>query len=368
MDNERQAVLEDIRHSFDPEFYERQGVTIGLRIAHFIRDVFVTEPESNGFKNDGSLLCYSSLHKSQLDYLLLGRELYMHGYPAPRYVAGKNLFIKSITRNYLKKLGAVCLDRSRVMRRDRLYIRTFTEYLRDDLLQGGENLLFFPEGGRSYDGAVGKPATGIYDTILEAARRSGRRILIVPISITYGGVAEAASFPLLTRSRKLRRKWQKLLLYYFADMGQLLLQYFRNARVCGDVYIDLQAPKDVTDYVDDPRGKVRLAEDVVEAQRRAVRVTSRALLASAVAPDGRALPRADAVACLSDLLDEILDRGLPVTRTVARYLPPDVDRGRVLRAVVKASENAVTENGSTLRVRRPALMAYYRNTIAHYFD
>jgi glycerol-3-phosphate O-acyltransferase len=367
MDDDRQTVLEDIRHCFDLGFYKQQGVTIGLRMAHFIREVFVCEPEPNDFKNDGSLLCYSSLHKSQLDYLILGRELYKHGYPAPRYIAGKNLFVPSITRDYLKKLGAVCLDRSRVMRRDRLYIRTFTEYLRDDLLQSGENLLFFPEGGRSYDGAIGKPATGIYDTILESARRSGRRTLIVPIALTYDGVVEAASFPLLVRSKMMRYRWQKLLLYYFADLGQLLLQYFRNARVCGDVYIDVQAPVDVADYIDDPRGKVRLAMDVVEAQRRAVRVTSRSILASSLAPLGRTT-RTDAEARVRDLLDEIRDRDLPVTRTVAPYLASDVDHARVLSAVVKASANAVIENGTTLHVRRPALMRYYRNTTAHHFE
>jgi glycerol-3-phosphate O-acyltransferase len=367
MVDERQAAIEDIRHDFNARFYAAQNVIAGLRLTHFFEDVVVTEPERNGFKTDGSQLCYSSLHKSQLDYVLLGIQLIRNGYPAPRYIAGKNLFIPHITRDYLKKCGAICLDRERVMRRDRVYIRAFSDYLRDDVLGAGENLLFFPEGGRSYDGRVGKPATGIYDSILEVCRRGERRMRIVPIALTYDGVVEAASFPLLRRSKRMRSLWKRKLYYYVVDVGQILIQYLRNRRVCGTVYIDLLPPVDVGDYAGERRAKVDLARDVRDRKRRAVRVTARSLLATAMDEADR-LPRLDLASRVGDLLDEVRDRDIPVTRQVETFLAPGANRARLLRMLVRTPDRLVEAEDGSVTARRPEVLRYYRHTTAHHFE
>ncbi len=366
MVDERQAALEDIRHKFNPRFYVGQGITASLRLEHFCDEIIVTEPEANGFKSDGSLLCFSSVHKSQLDYVLLGCQLIQYGYPPPRYIAGRNLFIPNITRDYLKKLGAISLDRERVMRRDRVYIKAFSEYLRDFVLGTGEHLLFFPEGGRSYSGAVGKPATGIYDTILEVAPRRDQPVRIVPVTLTYDGVVEAASFHLLERTRNIKRMWQKKLAYYLVDMGQILLQYFRNKKVCGTVYIDVLPPIDVDDYVGDRRAKVRLAKHVHARQRAAVRMTGRSLLAEAMGEVER-MPRTELTARVTDLLDAIRESDLPVTRKVAAFLPTDVDRERIVRYLLSLPGRPAEEDNGAVAVRRPAALWYCRTTTEPHF-
>jgi glycerol-3-phosphate O-acyltransferase len=367
MRSERQSALDDIRHEFDPAFYARQAPLVKMRLQHFIREVVVTEPEPNGFKVDGSLLCYASVHKSQLDYILLGQRLHDHGWPVPRYIAGKNLFIPSISRDYLRKLGAICLDRERILRRDRVYIRAFADYVRDQVLGRGEHLLFFPEGGRSYDGRVGSPATGIYDAILDVAARSDRHMLVVPIALTYDAVVEAAAFPLLLRSRTMRQAWKKKAVYYVVDLGQILLHYFRARRFCGDAYIDVLPPFEARDFTNDRRGKVLLAQEVHAAHLRAVRVTPRSLLAIAL-PADEGGSRAETLDRLRDRIAETRGRGLPTTRSLAPLLAPEADPERVLRTLVASSGNNVVEEDGTLRVRRPAIMRYYRNTTAHHFE
>jgi glycerol-3-phosphate O-acyltransferase len=367
MVDERQAAIEDIRHDFDARFYAGQNVIAGMRLSHFFDDIVVTEPQQHAFKSDGSQLCYSSLHKSQLDYVLLGIQLIRNGYPAPRYIAGKNLFIPHITRDYLKKCGAICLDRERVMRRDRVYIRAFSDYLRDDVLGAGENLLFFPEGGRSYDGRVGRPATGIYDSILEVCRRDDRRMRIVPIALTYDGVVEAASFPLLLRSKRMKSLWKRKLYYYVVDIGQILIQYIRNRRVCGTVYIDLLPPVDVGDYAGDRRAKVELARDVLDRQRGAVRVTARSLLATALG-DAARISRTDLTDRVGNLLDEVRERGLPVTRQVSAFLEPGADRAHVVRRLVGTPDRLVEEEDGVVSARRPEVLRYYHHTTAHHFE
>lgn len=367
MVDERQAALEDIRHRFDPAFYAKLGPVVALRLAHFVREALVHEPAARQeYKDDGSVLCYSCVHKSQLDYLLLGLELFHAGWPAPRYVAGKNLFIPGITKMFLKKMGAICLDRERILRRDRVYIRSFAEYLRDHVLGRGEHLLFFPEGGRSYDGRIGAPATGVYDTILEATERTDRRMLLVPVALTYDGVVEAASFPLLQRSRSMKSIWRRKLIYYFVDLGQILLHYFRDDVFCGDVHIDVLPAIDARPFAGDRHGKRHLAEEARRAQLRAARVTTRSLLATAFAEDDRGR-RDEVEARLGDLLAEIRDRDLPVSRSLAPLVRPGIEPSRVLRACVATSgKNVVVDDGSLL-VKRPAILRYYRNTIAHHF-
>jgi len=364
---ESAACIEDIRHRFDPEFYDQQARIVGLRLAHFARAIRLTEPSDSAFKSDGSLLCYSSVHKSQLDYLIVGRELQLAGFPTPRYIAGKNLFIPGISYDYLKKMGAICLDRARVMQRDRVYIRAFADYVRFHVLERGEHLLFFPEGGRSYDGRIGKPATGVYDSILEVDAHSERRVRVVPVAISYDRVVEAPAFPLLGRTREMRSAVLKYLTYYVVDTGQILFQFFRNVRVCGVIHIDVLPPIDVEPYLERPRGKLELAREVQARLRERIRVTRRSLLATALGPEERTAI-GDVTRSVEALAAEIRERRLPVSDSLAPLLRPDVDAERLLDGLLRASQRDVVRRNGTVHVRRRTLNAYYRNTTIHHFE
>ena len=136
-------------------------------------------------------------HSSNLDSLLVGYAIYRMGLPHFVYGAGINLFTNRLTSFFMHNLGAYTVDRSKS---DPLYRETLKEYATVSLERGQHNL-FFPGGTRSRSGEIeSKLKLGLLGTGLAAYRnhlvtgaRGRERIFIVPCTISYPLVLEAAS-------------------------------------------------------------------------------------------------------------------------------------------------------------------------------
>jgi len=136
-------------------------------------------------------------HSSNLDSLLIGYAIYRMGLPPFVYGAGLNLFTNPLTSFFMHNLGAYTVDRRKS---DPLYRETLVEYATVSMELGQHNL-FFPGGTRSRSGEIEtKIKLGLLGAALAAYRnnllrgaRTKSRMFIVPCTISYPLVLEAAS-------------------------------------------------------------------------------------------------------------------------------------------------------------------------------
>lgn len=143
----------------------------------------------------GTLLMVPT-HSSNLDSVLMGYAIYRMGLPPVTYGAGLNLFSNPLIGFFMRHLGAYTVDR---LKTDPLYRDVLKEYATVTLENGQDNL-FFPGGTRSRSGALERRLKkGLLGTGLTAFknnlfhRKDKPRIFIVPVTISYPLVLEAAT-------------------------------------------------------------------------------------------------------------------------------------------------------------------------------
>lgn len=190
------------------------------------------------------LLVFCSNHKSHADYLLLGYVLYKNDLQPVRYIAGMNLDVP-VLGSYFKKMGAVFVKRGGSHDSIRKYRDTL-----EDLCNNKEDLLIFPEGGRSYDGGIRQLKSGSLNTILgmqKELKKKDINIYFVPIGITYDFVPEEGIFPTLSFLSKHNLRFFNL----FFDMASFV-NYIHQGKENkkGNVYIRFGTPLFAGDFSD----------------------------------------------------------------------------------------------------------------------
>lgn len=134
-------------------------------------------------------------HSSNLDSIIIGSGLFQLGLPPATYGAGLNLFKHRVMGFFMRNLGAYTVDR---LKTDPLYKSTLKEYSAV-ILEFGRHQLFFPGGTRGRSGMLEHHLKkGLLGTALEAytnnlLRGKDRRMYIVPVTINYPLVLEAAT-------------------------------------------------------------------------------------------------------------------------------------------------------------------------------
>ena len=107
---------------------------------------------------------YASNHKSHTDYLVEPLVLNNNGVRPPLIAAGIDLFGGPLGLIHKHVTGAIAIRRNT---KDKAYLITLKAYVAEVLRS--HDLLFYPEGGRSYSGELKPPKTGL----LHAALLSG---------------------------------------------------------------------------------------------------------------------------------------------------------------------------------------------------
>jgi len=127
------------------------------------------------------------MHRSHLDYIILGAVLYKSRLNTPLVAAGINLnfwpagfFLRRVGAFFVKRTGGSDPIHTLVIRRYIAY-----------LLKRGHLLEFFIEGGRSRTGRMRPPKLGLLKTIIGSFQRGARKdIIFIPVSISYEQVIE----------------------------------------------------------------------------------------------------------------------------------------------------------------------------------
>lgn len=141
-------------------------------------------------------LVFVPTHLSNLDSAVVGWALHRIGLPAVVYGAGKNLFTNPVIGFFLRNLGAYRVDRRLKYQLYKDVLKTYSTVL----LIRGYHSLFFPGGGRSYDGAVeSRLKLGLLGSVLSAwehnvsAGETQKRFYVVPATLNFMISLEAES-------------------------------------------------------------------------------------------------------------------------------------------------------------------------------
>lgn len=280
---------------------------------------------------------YASNHKSHTDYLVEPLILDDRGVRPPVIAAGINLFGGPLGLLHRHVTGAIPIRRNT---KDPAYLVTLKAYVAEVLRR--QDLLFYPEGGRSYSGELKSPKTGLIHAALQSKTDN---LVIVPMAISYDLVLEDR---ILSRQGVKRR--QRPFSREVAEMMRDTVGYRSRA------FVTLGAPIATKDY--DPQSRrdvLDLAHRVVQTIGTLYKVTPTALVAAAMRPS---LSLRDLEARVTDLLDPLRAGGANLAvgsgaQALEEGLPLLTRRG------------VLVLDGERCRVRNRAVLRYYGRTIAH---
>jgi len=368
--NNREQLAEqyrsEIAHQYEPETLRKTTATFDFINKNF----FSSEVLINGLSNLNEIeenvpVILSSVHKSHLDYIVLGIALSDNAIERlPATIAGKNLF-QGHFEKLLPRLKAICLDRERVdsknlrSKENLLYLSTFYDYLTNDVL-AKEPITIFPEGGRSYSGKIIPLSHGIFGIAKRTLKETVDKVAIVPVGISYDRVTEDSRFQGLlkckARGDNSYRKFDKRGFIHHA-----LLQP-KSA-----VYIDMGPPL----YLENIRQMDVLEEQLRMKMGKLIRITPVTLVC-------RALENKK-TANLDDVLEHIrndlkfvkenkllIGRGIK-SRTAGRIFARSLEhlsnivRFRDIIRITKKSGNHI------IKVKREDVIKYYVNCVEHLF-
>jgi 1-acyl-sn-glycerol-3-phosphate acyltransferase len=258
---------------------------------------------------------YASNHKSHTDYLVEPVVLDDNGVRPPIIAAGINMFGWPL--NFLHKhvTGAIPIRRNT---KDPAYLVTLKAYVAELLHR--HDMLFYPEGGRSYSGELKPAKTGLIHSAMQAEVED---LVIVPVAIAYDTVLE---------DRVLARMGVK-----------------KRQRTFGE-------PIRVADYNHEVRRDVLdLAHRTRETIGRLYKVTPTALVAAAMRPS---IDRKDLQLRIDDMVGALRAYGANLSVDSGRQAVDQGGRPLERRGVIAIE-------GDRFRVRNRALLRYYSRTIEH---
>jgi glycerol-3-phosphate O-acyltransferase len=198
-----------------------------------------------------------STHRSHVDYFLAGWVLYFRGFKHMRFAAGSNLTGLPYIGPRFRALGAFTVEREIAFERN--YVKNLCNRV-IAMMENREAVILFPEGGRSYSGAMLEIKSGILGAaVLLQARRPGEDVYLIPTAISYECPPDAPWFEMLLKGKKLRKRTNSFLKrllgngYYFgADILAFapFVTARRTGRQYGAVYVDYEIPRSVRSMVD----------------------------------------------------------------------------------------------------------------------
>ncbi len=280
---------------------------------------------------------YVSNHKSHLDYLVEGLVLDDAGIRPPLMIAGINLFGGPLGLLHRHVTGAIPVRRNS---KDPLYLMTLRAYVAELLKR--RDILFYPEGGRSYTGELKSPKTGLLQAALLAERDA---LSVLPMAVAYDLVLEAGILPRQAARRRSRPFGQEL-----TEMVRHAVGFHTRA------FVTFGVPIPLSQYdPDSRRDLVALAHRVQTEIGSLYKVLPTALVASAMRPQ---LTRGELVARVDDLIGRLAqtDANLDVSsgrQAVDDGMPLLVERG------------VIVGDRQRLRVRDRIVLRYYARTIEH---
>lgn len=359
---------------FDAEYCRKAAVLLeGLMLKSYSSIVLSEESKKRILDLGTSSIIYASLHKSHFDYISICVKHILEGLACPRTVAGTNLLsgitgklTKLLTRIDMMKWGAVPIKRGSSVSRDLFEVCSKIE----EFLKSDKPILTFPETemtkigeklsvktGRTYSGRIRKFASGLFNAAINVSKE-GKKVYIVPVSVSYDFVAEDRYFSKLAKADKMKKSGSSLTAFagkfYYTFLE---FHFYRNMYRLGkgNIYIDIGEPF----LVEPDSSKRELAQRVQEEAARCYRITMPALVSYAIskgATNKNELKRS--IERFIALLDgKNINFGL--------CMGPEESVDKTLHDL---EERKIISYHKDISVKNQQMINYYANTIAHHFD
>ncbi len=262
-------MMRDIHHAADAREkragamkpYHAEMIRVSSKVNAFIEQCF-TEityegPELSADMLDQSAMMIPCTHRSQFDYFILGNFLHLRGVKNIRFAAGDNLTELPYIGKKFQGFGAFTVRRELALRKT--YLRELCNEV-VGMLQNDDNIIVFPEMGRSYSGAMMKIRTLILGAhVLDQVKRPDVAHTILPVAISYEQLPELPYFAMLEKGKSIRSANSgpagALLgnaYYYGADLiafGKLIARRRLGMRY-GRLYVDYSEPIALNDILD----------------------------------------------------------------------------------------------------------------------
>ena len=280
-------------------------------------------------------IMYASNHKSHTDYLVEPVVLDDNGIRPPVIAAGINLFGGPLGLLHRHVTGAIPIRRNT---KDPAYLITLKAYVAEVLKR--HDLLFYPEGGRSYSGELKPAKTGLLSAALSAECHN---LVIVPAAIAYDLVLEDH---ILAPQRVKKR--QRPFAREIAEMVRYAVGYKSRAFVTFGAPIPVADTQSRSDLV----GLARLVRARIGALYK---VLPTAVFAAAMRPS---IGRRDLEARIDRLIEELAARHANLGVTSGRQAVEEAAEPLETRGII------VFERGR-FRVRERSVLRYYGRTIEH---
>jgi glycerol-3-phosphate O-acyltransferase len=280
---------------------------------------------------------YASNHRSHTDYLVEPLVLDDNGIRPPIIAAGINLFGGPLGLLHRHVTGAVPIRRNT---KDPAYLVTLKAYVVELLRK--HDFFFYPEGGRSYNGALKSPKTGLMHAALQSTQQ---HLVIVPTAVSYDLVLE---------DHVLARQGVKRTQRAFSrELGEMV-RYAVGYRSRAFVTFARPIPVEGVD-ADSRRAVMELSHMVMRAIGRSYKVVPTAVVAAAMRPS---IARRDLEQRAEAIIDTLGSNG---ANLAVNSGPAAVDAA--LEAL-EARGVLVTEQGR-VRVRDRNVLRYYARGLDH---
>ena len=285
----------------------------------------------------GTRVIYASNHRSHCDYIVEPLVLDDNGVRPPIIAAGINLFGGPLGLLHRHVTGAIPIRRNT---RDPVYLITLKAYVAELLRK--HDFFFYPEGGRSYNGELKHPKTGLLQAALQADHP---RMVLVPTAVSYDLVLEdhiLAKQGVKRTQRPFSRELAEMVRYAVGYRSRAFVTFGQPIPLAG---VDAESRRAVLD----------LSHTVMKAIGRLYKVLPPSLIAAAMRPS---ITRHDLVARADAILDALRASGANLgvasgAEAADRAIEPLEARGII--AVARGR----------IRVRERHVLRYYARGLDH---
>lgn len=317
-------------------------------------------------------LVYIPCHKSHIDYLILSYVLLQNSLSSPFIAAGKNLAFWPLGAIF-RRGGAFFIRRS--FKGMKFYAEVFSLYVKT-LVQLGQNIEFFIEGGRSRTGKMVLPKLGLLAILIQAVEEGFCEDLVfVPTSICYDRIPEEDSYlKEVTGGSKSEE-----------NIGQLMRARRFLKKRYGRVYVQFADPISLRHYMDKCRcesekqtSKERhamyrdFAYRIINSINQTSLVTPHALVASALLTSSRhGVAMAEFHDVCRSFYDYLVAQKIELSPAFRNYdliiedTLWDLERSKLV-GKLKDEDDDLEEEVFTMEDAKRLALEYYKNNIIHF--
>jgi glycerol-3-phosphate O-acyltransferase len=363
--------------------YHQEVASISVQIKKFFEKTFssisVDGPKVDPAALNANPLMLVSSHRSHVDYFLVGDLFHLMGFKNLRFAAGDNLTNLPWIGPKFKAFGAFAIERDTGF--DRNYVKNLC-YNVVSMIERGDTVLVFPEGGRSYSGAMLEMRIGVLGaSILSQANTPDRDVNYIPITISYENAPDVPWYDMQQKGKKWRKhtnilpkRWLGNVLYYGADACSFLPFLFSHylKRKYGNVYIDYGHPIAIRSLIDVSK-KAENARDDFSAHRDSMlklgtmvydqlstlyRILPMHVVAAQLAQHGKR-----SISDLADAFPEVISTLKAKNRNVKQLESknPSENVNEGIRQLKK--NNAITFSHNICSIKKQTLINYFAATI-----